>query len=63
VRVGVPVADRRAQLCNPEPVLHQADFDGDALKLVYQPGVRLIDWVKVKRKGAIPAERFKRDPR
>ena len=27
---------------------------------VYQPGVRSSDWVKVKRKGAIPAERFKR---
>jgi bifunctional non-homologous end joining protein LigD len=27
---------------------------------VYQPGVRSIDWVKVKRKGAIPPERFKR---
>jgi bifunctional non-homologous end joining protein LigD len=26
----------------------------------YQPGVRSPDWVKVKRKGAIPAERFKR---
>ena len=28
---------------------------------VYQPGVRSSDWVKVKRKGAVPAERFKRD--
>ncbi|MDP9991945.1 bifunctional non-homologous end joining protein LigD [Variovorax boronicumulans] len=27
---------------------------------VYQPGVRSSDWVKVKRKGAIPPERFKR---
>ncbi|MDM0116914.1 hypothetical protein QTI66_32830 [Variovorax sp. J22R133] len=26
----------------------------------YRPGVRSADWVKVKRKGAIPAERFKR---
>ncbi|MDR6886172.1 MULTISPECIES: ATP-dependent DNA ligase [Variovorax] len=26
----------------------------------YQPGVRSSDWVKVKRKGAVPAERFKR---
>jgi len=26
----------------------------------YQPGVRSPDWVKVKRKGAVPAERFKR---
>ena len=30
---------------------------------LYQPGVRSGDWVKVRRKGAIPAERFKRDPR
>lgn len=29
----------------------------------YQPGVRSSDWVKVKRKGAIPAERFKRTAR
>lgn len=27
---------------------------------VYQPGIRSADWVKVKRKGAIPRERFKR---
>jgi bifunctional non-homologous end joining protein LigD len=27
---------------------------------VYRPGVRSGDWVKVKRKGAVPAERFKR---
>ena len=27
---------------------------------IYQSGVRSSDWVKVKRKGAIPAERFKR---
>lgn len=27
---------------------------------VYRPGVRSSDWVKVKRKGAIPPERFKR---
>lgn len=27
---------------------------------VYQPGVRSRDWVKVKRNGAVPPERFKR---
>lgn len=27
---------------------------------VYQPGVRSPDWTKVKRKGAVPPERFKR---
>lgn len=26
----------------------------------YQPGVRSPDWVKIKRKGAVPPERFKR---
>ncbi|RYF54286.1 MAG: hypothetical protein EOO27_24060 [Comamonadaceae bacterium] len=26
----------------------------------YQPGVRSAEWVKVKRNGAVPAERFKR---
>lgn len=30
---------------------------------VYMPGIRSADWVKVKRKGAIPAERFKRASR
>jgi bifunctional non-homologous end joining protein LigD len=30
---------------------------------VYQPGVRSSDWVKVKRKNAIPAQRFKRGPK
>ena len=29
------------------------------LDSTYQPGVRTTDWVKVKRKGAVPAERFK----
>ncbi|KWT89375.1 MULTISPECIES: hypothetical protein [unclassified Variovorax] len=27
---------------------------------IYQPGVRSSDWVKVKRKRAVPAERFRR---
>jgi bifunctional non-homologous end joining protein LigD len=27
---------------------------------VYQPGVRSNDWLKIKRPGAVPAERFKR---
>jgi bifunctional non-homologous end joining protein LigD len=26
----------------------------------YQPGVRSRDWIKVKRKGAVPPERFRR---
>lgn len=30
------------------------------LASTYQPGVRSSDWVKVKRKGAIPPERFRR---
>lgn len=30
------------------------------LDSVYQPGVRSPDWVKIKRKGAIPRERFRR---
>ena len=30
---------------------------------VYRPGVRSADWVKVKRKGAIPAQRYQRGPR
>ncbi|CAN7332966.1 hypothetical protein LJR084_001954 [Variovorax sp. LjRoot84] len=30
---------------------------------VYVPGVRTSNWVKVKRKNAIPAQRFKRGPK
>jgi bifunctional non-homologous end joining protein LigD len=30
---------------------------------VYTPGTRTSDWVKVKRKYAIPAQRFKRGPK
>lgn len=30
---------------------------------VYRPGVRSPDWIKVKRKGAVPAQRFKRPGR
>ena len=26
---------------------------------IYEPGVRSSDWVKVKRQGAVPSERFK----
>lgn len=26
----------------------------------YQPGIRSLDWVKLKRKGAVPAQRFDR---
>ena len=29
------------------------------LNSTYQPGIRSKDWVKIKRKGAVPAERFK----
>lgn len=29
---------------------------------IYRPGVRSSDWVKVKRKGAVPAGRFSRKP-
>ncbi|MDR6539733.1 hypothetical protein [Variovorax soli] len=31
------------------------------LTSTYLPGVRSRDWVKVKRKGAVPAERFRRE--
>jgi bifunctional non-homologous end joining protein LigD len=30
---------------------------------VYVPGTRTTNWVKVKRKNAIPAQRFKRGPK
>ncbi|MBT2326249.1 hypothetical protein J7E62_28385 [Variovorax paradoxus] len=30
---------------------------------VYRPGARTADWVNVKRKNAIPAQRFKRGPK
>lgn len=30
------------------------------LKSVYQPGARSLDWLKIKRPGAVPPERFRR---
>jgi bifunctional non-homologous end joining protein LigD len=30
---------------------------------IYRPGERSSDWRKIKRKGAVPAERFRRRPR
>jgi bifunctional non-homologous end joining protein LigD len=29
---------------------------------IYQPGVRSADWFKLKRPGAVPAQRFRRQP-
>jgi bifunctional non-homologous end joining protein LigD len=29
----------------------------------YLPGVRTAEWVKIKHRGAIPGERFKRGPK
>ncbi len=29
------------------------------LDSIYEPGIRSTAWVKIKRKGALPAERFK----
>ncbi|WP_213956325.1 hypothetical protein [Variovorax sp. dw_954] len=43
--------------------VHQLELEGMVAKRldsVYRPGVRSPDWVKVKRSGATPAERFKR---
>jgi len=43
--------------------VHQLKLEGLVAKRadsVYRPGTRSPDWVKVKRKGAIPPERFKR---
>lgn len=35
---------------------------GKRLDSHYQPGQRTVDWVKVRRPGAVAAQRFKRDP-
>lgn len=46
--------------------VHELKLEGLVAKQAnsrYLPGVRSAEWVKVKRKGAIPAERFKRGPR
>ncbi|MDM0054063.1 ATP-dependent DNA ligase [Variovorax fucosicus] len=43
--------------------VHQLELEGLVAKHAdsrYLPGVRSAEWVKVKRKGAIPAQRFKR---
>ena len=43
--------------------VHQLKLEGLVAKRadsLYKPGIRSSDWVKVKRRGAIPAERFKR---
>jgi len=43
--------------------VHQLELEGVVAKRIespYRPGERSRDWVKVKRKGAVPPERFKR---
>jgi bifunctional non-homologous end joining protein LigD len=42
-----------------EPLLRE-EFVAKRRSSIYQPGVRSPDWLKVKRKGAVPPERFKR---
>ncbi len=42
-----------------EPLLLEG-FVAKRRTSLYTPGVRSPDWVKVKRKGAVPAERFRR---
>jgi len=42
------------------------DLEGIVCKRIgstYQDGIRSPDWIKVKRPGAVPPERFKRKPR
>ena len=49
-----------------EQAVHQLKLEGLLAKRadsLYRPGVRSDDWVKVKRTGAIPPERFKRGSR
>lgn len=46
-----------------EGPVHQLKLEGLVAKRLgspYRPGERSADWVKVKRPGAVPAERFKR---
>ncbi|MDM0118112.1 hypothetical protein QTI66_39275 [Variovorax sp. J22R133] len=46
-----------------DEAVHQLKLEGLVAKRSgsgYRPGVRSADWVKVKRNGAIPPERFKR---
>lgn len=67
----LPLIERKARLAKllekpPPSVLYVNRLEGLVAKRkdsVYQPGVRTRDWVKVKRKGAIPTERFKRGPK
>ncbi|MDM0117899.1 hypothetical protein QTI66_38070 [Variovorax sp. J22R133] len=49
-----------------EQAVHHLKLEGIVAKRPesgYLPGVRSRDWVKVKRRGATPAERFKHGPR
>ena len=46
-----------------EQAAHQLKLEGIVAKRadsLYEPGKRSRDWVKIKRKGAVPPERFKR---
>jgi bifunctional non-homologous end joining protein LigD len=64
LRVGHFHADVAKQVF--EVAVHQLKLEGLVAKRansVYQSGVRSSDWVKVKRKGAVPPERFKREPK
>jgi len=42
-----------------EPLLLEG-FVAKRRASAYQPGVRSPDWLKIKRNGAVPPERFKR---
>jgi bifunctional non-homologous end joining protein LigD len=47
-----------------EQAVHQLNLEGLVAKRLgsmYRPGERSLDWLKVKRPGAVPPERFRRE--
>jgi len=53
-------AEQGAELFEMARQLRLEGLVGKRADSVYKPGVRSSDWVKIKRKGAIPPERFRR---
>ena len=58
--VGHIDADQGRQLFEHAKELMLEGLVAKRLGSTYRPGERSTDWTKVKRKGAVPPERFKR---
>ena len=58
--VGHVDEDQGRQLFDQAVQLKLEGLVAKRLGSIYKPGERSSDWTKVKRKGAVPPERFKR---